>query len=156
MKKKIKLLPMLLAAVAVGFMLYRSLSFAEETSVATGFAAASHEYGVAGASGSQYGIPHDITYSKTVKSVVFSHQAHVADRGFKCDACHTGIFQMKANTAESRPDFNMKGMAEGKYCGSCHSTAGKTAFSSGTQCARCHRGAKGLEQAEAAGNSQEG
>jgi c(7)-type cytochrome triheme protein len=150
------MLPVLLVAVAVAFVVYRSPSFAEggpgnaeEISISSGA-----QYGVA--SEDEYGVPDDISYTKPVESVTFSHQTHAVDLGYKCDVCHKNLFQMKANNVESRPDFNMKGLAEGKYCGSCHSAGNNPAFSSSSQCARCHSGVKGLEELETeskAGNS---
>ena len=59
---------------------------------------------------------------------------------------------MKAQNSESQPDFNMKGLEAGKYCGACHTSGNNLAFSSDTQCARCHPGVKGLERVETASN----
>lgn len=152
--KLVLLLPVLLASLAVGFILYRGTSFsndvgfAEETSATTGT-----ENG--DASGSQYdagghsAVPGDIFYTREVKTVVFSHQTHAVDLKFACDACHTSLFQMQAHQVESKPDFNMAGLAQGKYCGACHSGNNNGAFASDSQCARCHIGVKGLEQKEA-------
>ena len=153
MKNKIILLPVLLATLAVGFVLYKSPGYAEDVSVTTG---AESEYRNPDTSenidvkngGAQGSVPVDIYYTKSVESVIFSHQTHAVDNGFKCNTCHTGIFEMKAKNVESKPDFNMKGLAEGKYCGTCHSSKNNVAFASDTQCARCHRGVKGLEREE--------
>lgn len=152
MKNKIIVLPVLLIALAVGFVLYRGPSSAEEISVSAG---AQSVYQDPAAAGDNYGagdvnssIPEDILYTESVKSVVFSHQTHASELEYKCSVCHSGIFQMKARNVESSPDFNMKGLAEGKYCGTCHSSNNNVAFSSDTQCARCHVGVKGLEQEE--------
>jgi c(7)-type cytochrome triheme protein len=144
----ILLLPVIFASLAVGFVLHRGLA-AEDVSLSTG--AAADEY-IASASEQTVGnltadapqVPGDIVLNKVIDSVVFSHQKHAVDLGFDCSVCHTNIFQMKFGTAESQPDFNMKGLGEGKYCGSCHSSD-KVAFSSGSECARCHQGVKGLE-----------
>jgi len=81
-----------------------------------------------------------------VKSVIFSHKTHAVDAGYKCNTCHDSLFQMKAKNVEGKPDFNMEGLADGKYCGTCHSSKNNVAFSSDTQCARCHVGVKGLEK----------
>ncbi len=88
----------------------------------------------------------DIIYTNPVKSVVFSHKNHAA-MGLDCNVCHDKIFQMAALTAESQPDFNMKGLADKKYCGSCHAKDGM-AFASDTQCARCHIGTKGFNKSQ--------
>jgi c(7)-type cytochrome triheme protein len=87
----------------------------------------------------------DIIYSKPVKSVLFSHKSHAA-MGLDCNACHEKIFQMEALSAQEKPDFNMKGLYDKKYCGSCHAKDGM-AFASDTQCARCHIGTKGFNKA---------
>ena len=148
MKRLILLLPVMLFAVAVGFIVYRSPSFAEggpgkteDITVSSGA-----QYGVASAA--EYGAPDDIYYTQNVKSVVFSHQTHAVEQGYACNTCHSGIFQMKAHDVETKPDFNMEGLAKGKYCGSCHAAGNGAAFASDTQCARCHRGVKGLERQE--------
>ncbi|RJQ38593.1 MAG: hypothetical protein C4550_06540 [Nitrospiraceae bacterium] len=83
----------------------------------------------------------DIVYTKPVKSVIFSHKAHVEGKKLDCDACHSGLFDPKALKAQEKSDFNMDSLYKGKYCGACHN--GKTAFASNTQCARCHIGVKG-------------
>ncbi|HTZ19163.1 MAG TPA: c(7)-type cytochrome triheme domain-containing protein [Dissulfurispiraceae bacterium] len=86
----------------------------------------------------------EIVYTKPVKAVLFSHKSHAA-MGLDCNACHDKIFQMAALSAESQPDFNMKGLYDKKYCGSCHAKDGM-AFASDTQCARCHIGTKGFDK----------
>jgi len=92
------------------------------------------------------GGPEDIIYTKPVKGVIFSHKTHTG-AGLSCDSCHTKLFEMSAKNAESKPDFIMKSLYDGKYCGACHAPNG-IAFASNTQCARCHIGVKGLERAE--------
>lgn len=66
--------------------------------------------------------------------VVFDGKTH-ADKGNKCGACHTKIFQMKKGAAK----ITMAEMNAGKFCGECHN--GKTAFSSSdaANCAKCHK-----------------
>jgi len=83
----------------------------------------------------------DVLYSKPVKSVLFSHDLHAVEMGFGCESCHDGLFEMASLAAEGKPDFNMQGLYDGKYCGGCHN--GEMAFASDTQCARCHIGVKG-------------
>ena len=87
----------------------------------------------------------EIMYSKPVKSALFSHKSHAA-MGLDCNACHEKIFQMEALSAQNKPDFNMKGLYDKKYCGTCHAKDGM-AFASDTQCARCHIGTKGFNKA---------
>jgi c(7)-type cytochrome triheme protein len=90
----------------------------------------------------------DIIYTKPVKSVLFSHKSHVG-MGLDCNACHEKIFPMEALSVQKKADFNMKGLYEKKYCGSCHAKDGM-AFASDTQCARCHTGVKGSSTASKA------
>ena len=87
----------------------------------------------------------EIIYSKPVKSVLFSHKSHAAI-GLDCNACHDKIFPMEALSVQNKADFNMKGLYDKKYCGTCHIKDGM-AFASDTQCARCHIGAKGFSKA---------
>lgn len=150
MKRILLLAPILIMTMAVGFVIYRS------TSVAEGQNPVADVVVTDGAADSAYGIPGDVIFTSPVESVTFSHGTHAVEQGFKCDTCHGSIFVMKAHTAESKDDFNMAGLAAGKYCGSCHSAKTQVAFPSDTQCARCHTGVKGLEEAEASNNNQEG
>jgi len=92
----------------------------------------------------------DIVYTMPLKAVLFSHKTHVEEMGFGCDTCHDGIFKMSALSVQEEADFTMDALYKGKYCGACHN--GSMAFSSNTQCARCHIGVKGykrLSQSEA-------
>jgi c(7)-type cytochrome triheme protein len=63
-------------------------------------------------------------------NVTFSGQVH-ADKGFKCNDCHTKIFPMKKTT------LTMAAMREGKECGTCHN--GEKAFSVKANCTKCHK-----------------
>ena len=83
----------------------------------------------------------DIHYTKPVMGVIFSHEVHVDDNGIDCESCHDDPFEMTALAAQEDPNFTMKGLAEGQFCGMCHD--GDTAFSSETRCASCHEGVKG-------------
>ncbi len=84
----------------------------------------------------------DVVYTKPVKSVLFSHKVHVEDKGLSCDLCHARTFEKQALKAQENPDFTMKSLVEGKYCGTCHN--GTMAFASNTRCAACHTGVKGV------------
>jgi c(7)-type cytochrome triheme protein len=88
----------------------------------------------------------EIVYSYPVKGVIFSHNVHVQEMGFGCDSCHPVPFNIVAESAQDKDDFNMKGLADGKYCGVCHIADGM-AFDSNSQCARCHIGSKGYRRA---------
>ncbi len=83
----------------------------------------------------------DIVYTEPLKAVVFSHEAHVVKNGIGCGACHSGLFAPAANSAQEKGDFTMASFSRGEYCGACHN--GRTAFSSNSECARCHVGVKG-------------
>lgn len=63
--------------------------------------------------------------------VIFDGKVH-ADKGLKCNDCHTKIFQMKKGTAK----LNMADLNAGKYCGVCHN--GTKSFKT-VNCARCHK-----------------
>lgn len=92
----------------------------------------------------------DIHYTEPVMGVIFSHEVHVDDNGLACDDCHDDPFEMEALAAQDDPNFTMKGLAEGQYCGMCHD--GDTAFSSETRCASCHEGVKGYMRATGQGS----
>lgn len=83
----------------------------------------------------------DVIYTVPVKSVIFSHAAHVEEMGMGCDMCHPDTFEMSNLAAQEYDDFTMQAMKDGKYCGACHN--GSWAFASDSQCARCHIGVKG-------------
>lgn len=87
----------------------------------------------------------DIHYSDPVKGVLFSHDYHVEEMGMDCDMCHDDTFEMEALGAQAEPDFNMKALYQGRYCGACHD--GETAFAAGSRCASCHEGVKGYWRA---------
>lgn len=87
----------------------------------------------------------EIIYAAPVAGVVFSHQVHVDEAGLDCENCHEDLFAYEARNAEQQPDFNMKSLYEGKYCGACHD--GDTAFASNTRCTACHIGVLGYNRA---------
>jgi c(7)-type cytochrome triheme protein len=96
----------------------------------------------------------DVIYTKPVKSVLFSHKTHVEDKGMACTLCHPAIFEMKSLKAQEATDYNMKGLAAGKYCGACHN--GTMAFSSQARCASCHTGVKGVSGKKGADSKKGG
>jgi c(7)-type cytochrome triheme protein len=62
---------------------------------------------------------------------VFPHWVHRIN--YRCDACHTRLFEMKAGTLET----SMAEINAGQACGTCHD--GKKAFAAGfNNCNRCH------------------
>ena len=72
--------------------------------------------------------------AKGAGKVIFDGKIH-ADKGNKCDACHTKIFKMKKGTAK----ITMAEINAGKLCGECHN--GKAAFkaSDAANCSKCHK-----------------
>jgi c(7)-type cytochrome triheme protein len=83
----------------------------------------------------------DIIYTEPVKAVKFSHAFHVEELELDCDDCHEDLFEPEALLVQKNGNFNMECLREGNYCGQCHD--GSAAFSTDTQCARCHIGVKG-------------
>ncbi len=85
--------------------------------------------------GSAFAVPpgKSIEYSGgTQGKVVFDGKIH-ADKGNKCNDCHTKIFQMKKNTFKMSKEEH----GNGKFCGACHD--GKKAFAQdAANCAKCH------------------
>lgn len=74
--------------------------------------------------------------------VVFDGKVH-ADKGLKCNDCHTKIFQMKKVAKITMADMNA-----GKFCGDCHNgTERKTgdknvtifASKDAASCGKCHK-----------------
>jgi c(7)-type cytochrome triheme protein len=117
-----KLYAILLAALMVSAVVYGGLTHAEEDEENGG----------------------DIVYTKPLKAVIFSHKAHTEDLGLQCDWCHEETFEMEALHMQESADFNMESLCNENYCGTCHN--GDIAFSTTTQCARCHIGVKGYEE----------
>jgi c(7)-type cytochrome triheme protein len=87
----------------------------------------------------------DIHYSAPVVGVLFSHAVHVDENGLDCESCHEDLFEYEALAAQQQPDFNMKALYEGRYCGACHD--GNMAFRSDTSCTLCHEGVEGYNRA---------
>lgn len=75
----------------------------------------------------------DITLKNKGGNTLFSHEAHVAGVGLKCNECHDKLY----TNAKQHKKITMKQMQKGKSCGSCHN--GKTAFSVKGDCAKCHK-----------------
>ena len=98
--------------------------------LATGSVSAGEEYDV-----KLYGPRNTIVWEKPVKAT-FDHKTHTMEAGLECSSCHDDIFYMKRGTAGRNPEFRMKAMAEGQFCGSCHD--GDTAFATDTNCMACH------------------
>ena len=65
--------------------------------------------------------------------VVFDGKAH-ADKGLKCNDCHTKIFPMKKGTKIAMADMNA-----GKTCGECHNGTKAFASKDAANCGKCHK-----------------
>ena len=65
--------------------------------------------------------------------VIFDGKVH-AEKGLKCNDCHTKSFPMKKEKGLKMADMN-----SGKSCGTCHN--GQKAFSTSDQadCGKCHK-----------------
>lgn len=88
--------------------------------------------------GVAFAVPSGKTVTFEVKGadkVTFDGKAH-ADKGKKCNDCHTKIFPMKKAPAGT---FTMEKMNKGEACGTCHN--GKDAFktSDPATCGKCHK-----------------
>lgn len=67
--------------------------------------------------------------------VVFDGKIH-ADKGLKCNDCHTKIFPMKKPGAEGSAKIASPHKA-GDHCFACHD--GKKAFTFEGNCTKCHK-----------------
>ncbi len=65
--------------------------------------------------------------------VVFDGKVH-ADKGLKCNDCHTKIFPMKKGTKITMADMNA-----GKSCGECHNGTKAFASKDAANCGKCHK-----------------
>ena len=65
--------------------------------------------------------------------VVFDGKVH-ADKGLKCNDCHTKIFPMKKGGKYTMADMNA-----GKNCGECHNGTKAFKSSDAATCAKCHK-----------------
>ncbi len=65
--------------------------------------------------------------------VIFDGKVH-AEKGLKCNDCHTKIFPMKKT-----PGFKMAEMKEGKACGACHNGTKAFTTTDAANCTKCHK-----------------
>lgn len=65
--------------------------------------------------------------------VIFDGKVH-ADKGLKCNSCHTKIFQMKKTAKITMADMNA-----GKNCGECHNGTKAFASKDAANCGKCHK-----------------
>lgn len=71
---------------------------------------------------------------KGAGKVIFDGKVH-ADKGNKCNDCHTKIFQMKKGTAK----IKMADINAGKFCGECHNGTKAFKTSDAANCSKCHK-----------------
>jgi c(7)-type cytochrome triheme protein len=67
--------------------------------------------------------------------VIFRHDSHAMDAGFKCTDCHDSLYVTKQKDKR----VTMAQMQMGKSCGACHN--GKKAFDVKlkSDCSNCHK-----------------
>lgn len=65
--------------------------------------------------------------------VVFEGKVH-AEKGLKCNDCHTKVFQMKKGAKITMADMNA-----GKNCGECHNGTKAFKSSDAANCTKCHK-----------------
>lgn len=75
-----------------------------------------------------------IEWENPAGKVVFDGKIH-AEKGLKCNDCHTKIFKMKKGSDVMK----MADINAGKFCGACHN--GTEAFKANdpVQCSACHK-----------------
>lgn len=66
--------------------------------------------------------------------VVFDGKIH-ADKGLKCNDCHTKIFKMKKGGEK----ITMAEINAGKFCGVCHNGTKAFASKDAANCTKCHK-----------------
>jgi len=66
--------------------------------------------------------------------VVFDGKTH-ADKGLKCNDCHTKLFPMKKGPEK----LTMADMKAGKNCGACHNGTKSFAVAEKADCGKCHK-----------------
>jgi c(7)-type cytochrome triheme protein len=65
--------------------------------------------------------------------IVFDGKTH-ADKGLKCNDCHTKIFPMKKGAK-----LTMAEMKAGKNCGACHNGTKAFGVTEKADCGKCHK-----------------
>ncbi|MEW5745299.1 MAG: c(7)-type cytochrome triheme domain-containing protein [Nitrospirota bacterium] len=67
--------------------------------------------------------------------VVFDGKVHGAEKGMKCNDCHTKVFPMKKGSFKMTKDDHGKDMA----CGTCHNGTKTFGMTDAASCAKCHK-----------------
>jgi c(7)-type cytochrome triheme protein len=66
--------------------------------------------------------------------VTFDGKVH-ADKGLKCNDCHTKIFKMKKGSTSMK----MAELNAGKFCGECHDGGKAFKTNDAANCEKCHK-----------------
>lgn len=69
-----------------------------------------------------------------IGKVVFDGKTH-ADKGLKCNDCHTKIFKMKKGADK----ITMDAINKGQFCGTCHNGSKAFASNDPKSCTSCHK-----------------
>jgi c(7)-type cytochrome triheme protein len=75
-----------------------------------------------------------VDWDTSAGKVVFDGKIH-ADKGLKCNDCHTKIFKMKKGADEMK----MADINAGKFCGECHNGTKVFKASDSANCVKCHK-----------------
>lgn len=67
-------------------------------------------------------------------TVKFEGDEH-SEKGYNCDACHPGLFQMKKGSAK----LTMDSLNKGLFCGACHNGISAFSTSDPKECHECHK-----------------
>lgn len=86
--------------------------------------------------GASFAVPpgKSLDWDNPAGKVTFDGKTH-AEKGFKCNDCHTAIFKMKKGAAEMK----MADINAGKFCGACHDGSKAFKASDPASCAKCHK-----------------
>ena len=79
----------------------------------------------------------DIEFNpKGAGTVIFKHDQHVSNKGFKCADCHYKTFQMGGTSYK----MDMTALTKGAFCGKCHEGTKAFDVKDANSCKRCHKG----------------
>ncbi|NTW59083.1 MAG: hypothetical protein HGA43_07945 [Nitrospirae bacterium] len=78
----------------------------------------------------------DVEFSpKGSGRVLFKHESHVNNKGFKCSDCHYKTFQMGGTSYK----IEMSALTKGAFCGNCHDGTKAFDVKDANSCKRCHK-----------------
>ena len=67
--------------------------------------------------------------------VIFRHDSHSMDAGFKCTDCHDSLYVTRVKDKR----VSMAQMQKGKSCGACHNGTKSFDVKSKSDCNNCHK-----------------